>query len=181
MEWRPAGWSVCHLIFTCTINSRSSLLAPAHTGGPGKRAVKRLLCCCFYLLTCSDKHNKILLKQTGVVWGKLTSKMSGIPCSNLPWRTFDISAQRLPSRRCRSNRSRSSASVHAVFFTFGFRWLCHLFNIKEMTFPIVYDESIHQSISRWTDRSIHQPNKQSIRRINFMWLKAEQTTAISLY
>jgi len=44
MEWRPAGWSVCLplLIFPCTIKSRSSLLAPAHQGGPGKRAVKRL-------------------------------------------------------------------------------------------------------------------------------------------
>ena len=30
------------LIFPCTIKSRSSLLAPAHPGGPGKRAVKRL-------------------------------------------------------------------------------------------------------------------------------------------
>ena len=28
----------------CTIKSRSSLLAPAHPGGPGKRAVKRLWC-----------------------------------------------------------------------------------------------------------------------------------------
>ena len=44
MQWRPAGWSVCLplLIFPCTIKSRSSLLAPAHPGGPGKRAVKRL-------------------------------------------------------------------------------------------------------------------------------------------
>jgi len=41
MEWRPAGWSVCLplLMFPCTIKSRSSLLAPAHQGGPGKRAV----------------------------------------------------------------------------------------------------------------------------------------------
>ena len=41
MEWRPAGWSVCLplLIFPCTIKSRSSLLALAHLGGPGKRAV----------------------------------------------------------------------------------------------------------------------------------------------
>ena len=41
MEWRPARWSVCLplLIFPCTIKSRSSLLAPAHPGGPGKRAV----------------------------------------------------------------------------------------------------------------------------------------------
>jgi len=30
------------LIFPCTIKSRSSLLAPAHPGGPGKRAVNRL-------------------------------------------------------------------------------------------------------------------------------------------
>jgi len=46
MEWRPAGWSVYLplLIFPCTIKSRSSLLAPAHPGGPGKRAVKRLWC-----------------------------------------------------------------------------------------------------------------------------------------
>jgi len=44
MVWRPAGWSMCLplLIFPCTIKSRSSLLAPAHPGGPGKRAVKRL-------------------------------------------------------------------------------------------------------------------------------------------
>ena len=44
MEWRPAGWSACLplLIFPCTIKSRSSLLAPAHPGGPGKRAVQRL-------------------------------------------------------------------------------------------------------------------------------------------
>ena len=47
MEWRLAGWSVCLplLIFPCTTKSRSSLLAPAHAGGPGKRAVKRLCVC----------------------------------------------------------------------------------------------------------------------------------------
>ena len=46
MEWHPAGWSVCLplLIFPCTIKSTSSLLAPAHPGGPGNRAVKRLWC-----------------------------------------------------------------------------------------------------------------------------------------
>jgi len=44
MEWRPARWSVCLplLIFPCTVKFRSSLLAAAHPGGPGKRAVKRL-------------------------------------------------------------------------------------------------------------------------------------------
>jgi len=46
MEWRPAGCSVCLplLISPCTMKSRSSLLAPAHPGGPWKRAVKRLWC-----------------------------------------------------------------------------------------------------------------------------------------
>ena len=41
MEWRPSGLSVCLLllIFPCTINFRSSLLALAHPGGPGKRAI----------------------------------------------------------------------------------------------------------------------------------------------
>jgi len=33
---------VGQLIFPCTIKSRSSLLAPAHLGGTGKRAVKWL-------------------------------------------------------------------------------------------------------------------------------------------
>jgi len=32
------------LTFPCTIKSRSSLLAPAHPGGPGKKAVKWLFC-----------------------------------------------------------------------------------------------------------------------------------------
>ena len=46
MEWRLAGWWVCLplLILPCTIKSRSSLLAPAHPDGPGKRAMKRLWC-----------------------------------------------------------------------------------------------------------------------------------------
>jgi len=44
MEWRPTRWSVCLplLIFPCTMKSRSSLLAPAHLGGPAKRAIERL-------------------------------------------------------------------------------------------------------------------------------------------
>jgi len=46
MEWRPAGWSACLplLISPCTIKSRSSLLEPAHPGGPRKGAAKRLWC-----------------------------------------------------------------------------------------------------------------------------------------
>jgi len=42
------------LIFPCTIKSRSSLLAPAHPGGPRKRAVKRLcvcVCVCVFVLS----------------------------------------------------------------------------------------------------------------------------------
>ena len=51
MERRPARWSVCLplSIFPCTIKSRSSLLAPAHPGGPGKRAVKWL---CVFGVVC---------------------------------------------------------------------------------------------------------------------------------
>jgi len=46
MEWHPAGWLICLplLVFRCTIKSRSFLMAPAHLGGPGKRAVKWLWC-----------------------------------------------------------------------------------------------------------------------------------------
>ena len=44
------------LIFPCTIKSRSSLLAPAHTGGPEKRVAKRLWCvcgCCLFTISNS--------------------------------------------------------------------------------------------------------------------------------
>jgi len=50
------------VIFPCTIKSRSSLLAPAHPGGPRKRAVKKLYVCMYknlfraaaYSLGCHD-------------------------------------------------------------------------------------------------------------------------------
>jgi len=56
MEWLPAGWSVCLplVIFPCTIKSRSCLLAPAHPGGPRKRAVKWL--CVFFMLSAANRH-----------------------------------------------------------------------------------------------------------------------------
>jgi len=41
----PSQMSLSLLIFPYTIKSRSSLLAPAHLGGPGKRAVKRFWWC----------------------------------------------------------------------------------------------------------------------------------------
>jgi len=49
--------SVCLplLIFLCTIKSRSPLLAPAHLGGPGKRAVKRL--CVLVIVTKLTKKS----------------------------------------------------------------------------------------------------------------------------
>ena len=71
MEWHPAGWSVYLplLIFPCTIKSRSSVLAPAHPGGPRKRAVKRLWYSFTYLaglpsVSCSTSSKKELLGHT---------------------------------------------------------------------------------------------------------------------
>jgi len=72
MEWRPAGCSVCLplLIFPCTIKSRSSLQAPAHPGGPGKRAVKRLWCgggsVCWLCEVCYETGMDVLQAQTAV-------------------------------------------------------------------------------------------------------------------
>jgi len=43
------GWSVClclHLLFPCTI--KSSLLAPPHPGGPGKKGCKTLVVCVWW-------------------------------------------------------------------------------------------------------------------------------------
>jgi len=47
LEWCPVGWLVClHLLmFPCTMKSRSSVLALAHPGGPGKRAIKWMCVC----------------------------------------------------------------------------------------------------------------------------------------
>jgi len=89
LEWRPARWSVFLplLICPCTVKSRSSLLAPAHPGGPGKGAVKRLWCgcggcssTCLSCVTCSvflkelEKY-EILPEDVGhcfVTWVSLT-------------------------------------------------------------------------------------------------------------
>ena len=63
MEWRPARWSVCLplLIFPCTIKSRSSLLAPAHLGGPRKRAIKRLWWRCDMLSGWKEHLSRLLV------------------------------------------------------------------------------------------------------------------------
>ena len=51
IEWCPAGWSVCLplLILPCTIKSRSSLLAPAHSPGwSQKKGRKTVVCVCVF-------------------------------------------------------------------------------------------------------------------------------------
>jgi len=70
MEWQPAGWSVCLplLISACTIKSRSSLLAPAHPGGPGKRAVKRLKCMETNLVNNIANGNKSKFLNCEIWW-----------------------------------------------------------------------------------------------------------------
>jgi len=100
MEWFPAGWSVClpMLIFRCTIKSRSSLLALAHPGGPGKRAVKRLfvcvcvcMCVSLYVGMCGDGANDCgalrtahagisLSEAEASVVSPFTSKTANISC-----------------------------------------------------------------------------------------------------
>jgi len=69
MEWRPAGWSVCLplLIFPCTTKSRS-FLAPAHLGGPGKRAVNRLLSCGENVATLRCELYGTFLTHSGLVF-----------------------------------------------------------------------------------------------------------------
>ena len=72
-EWRPAGQSVCLplLIFPCTIKCRSSLLAPAHPGGPGKRVVKRFcVCVCKKMVdpTITIKVNSCKPKYGVLLW-----------------------------------------------------------------------------------------------------------------
>jgi len=66
MEWLPAGWSVCLPLFIspCTIKSTSSLLAPDHPGGPGKRAVKRLWLWCggLYYYCCHHLQGQVSSK-----------------------------------------------------------------------------------------------------------------------
>ena len=52
---QPDGHCLPLLIFPCTIKSKRSLLAPAHLGGPGKRAVKRLWWW-LYQVTGSGRH-----------------------------------------------------------------------------------------------------------------------------
>jgi len=63
------------LIFPCTIKSRSSFLAPAHLGGPGRRAVKRLWWC-----GGLDDRKGILPVETAPIIPKVSG--SSEPCKN---------------------------------------------------------------------------------------------------
>jgi len=90
MEWCPAGWSVCLplLIFPCTVKSRSSLLAPAHAGGPGKRAVKRLWCGGYNARDCL-RDTSVLCRRCSV-YSRLSrqpnNKVSVVHCCVQCWR-----------------------------------------------------------------------------------------------
>jgi len=48
---QPDGRCLPLLVFPCSRKSRGFLLAPAHPGGPGKRAINwwLLLCCCYII------------------------------------------------------------------------------------------------------------------------------------
>jgi len=91
MQWRPAGWSVCLLllIFPCIIKSRISLLAPAHSDGLAKRAVKWLWWCGgyslvkklhpFYFLK-SEVRNKTILM---ILVQRILWNFGSILCANI--------------------------------------------------------------------------------------------------
>jgi len=74
MELYTAGWSMCLplLIFHCTIKTRGSLLAPAHPGGPRKRAVKRLWCGMNRISHLSEKESETIFRAFStadtVIW-----------------------------------------------------------------------------------------------------------------
>ena len=100
------------LIFPCTIKSRSSLLVPAHPGGPGKRAVKRMcVCVCVRVMCCGtigrDDYERCVLYDTQLVsycvWLLVTcvncwlenSLDSGFRC----WSSFaEVPSEALPIR-----------------------------------------------------------------------------------
>ena len=60
----------------CTIKSISSLLAPAHPGGPGKRAVKRLCVCVSHASTDGKSHPAFTPQpqSTTALWPVLISR-----------------------------------------------------------------------------------------------------------
>jgi len=77
MEWRQAGWSVCLplLISPRTMKSRSSLLAPTHPDGPGKRAVK-LWWWWWWWLIYSSRYERVTPQFHQLRWLKLRSELT---------------------------------------------------------------------------------------------------------
>ena len=61
------------LISPCTIKSRSTLLTPAHPGGPGKRAVKRL--CGIFQLILARYFMAFYITKNAYFTSMLTNKL----------------------------------------------------------------------------------------------------------
>jgi len=82
MKWRPAGWSVCLplLIFPCTIKSSSSLLALAHLGGPGKRAVERLCMVLMHTESCDLAYYLVSDGRCDSYWQQCEIFINKIKC-----------------------------------------------------------------------------------------------------
>ena len=85
MEWRRTGWSVCLplLIFRCTIKSRSSLSAPVHPVGPGKRAVKRLWWCGGVILCVNFELYRLQLSVTSYLFVEHLYSVNQNVCSSM--------------------------------------------------------------------------------------------------
>jgi len=94
---QPDGQCLPLLIFPCTIKSRSSLLALAHPGGPGKRAVKWLCvcssCCCTILPSQSSSSVQLIFSsafchlQHFVLHAITSSQEDQSHLYSLKWRT----------------------------------------------------------------------------------------------
>ena len=129
MEWCPAGWSVCLplLISPCTIKSRSSLLAPAHPGGPGKRAIKRLWLWWFHHKNDSTLH------------------CSGIQSWDLTW---------YHNQAC-FHHDQTTATCSCILYlqlsTIGFSEYS-----KQIKPPFMYAENLPQSVAQNAKISVHE-------------------------
>ena len=110
MEWCPAGWSVCLplLIFPCTIKSRNSPLAPAHPGGPGKRAIKRLLWCGENVATLRCELYGTFLTHIGLVF-------IVPPCVTYRWACCFCAGCQRPFLRTPAHRSSWSSDVFVLW------------------------------------------------------------------
>ena len=137
MEWRPAGWSLCLplLIFPCIIKSRSSLLAPARLGGPGKRAVRWLWCggglyvycfCHFVNYTQQQQQQPLYGPSSGTAWVNTHPPTILIICllpsttiySILPVQTMCLAIFLHNLSPCPVWSTSWSGALHLIFHTF---------------------------------------------------------------